>query len=315
MESSQGYSVNDLVAQSGFDRRTIVYYIQQGILPRVGRRGPRTRYPAECLTRLLFVRGIKDHQAAGRLPDVTLGDLAYALSVLKPDKVRELLDRRLPLAELESLFPSRPAAPQAFGRPMVTPGGGWRAPASAPAPSLPPPAASPPSTATAPTTARASAGQPATAPRPSLLERAPADRRSYGLADAGIRQRLGVTRPPAADSTPPATPPPDEPRQDQAPDDGHHEDTQPRLPALGGLAAGATSAPPVYDLGELLRQLELRAESRAETRGERPPGSAEQWTEIAVSGRVFLSVRGLGEADVPVADAVAHALQRLLRAR
>lgn len=309
MTDRPGLSVNELVAQSGFDRRTIVYYVQQGILPRVGRRGPGTRYPAECLTRLLFVRGIKDHQAAGRLPGVTLADLAYALSVLKADKVRELVERGAPLAELETLFPARPAAPVAYGRPMVTPGG-WRSPASATLPPPPPPppspaadavAIAPPAAPAAPPAAPATTPAP-TPPRPSLLERAPADKRSYGLADAGIRQRLGVTRPPEAPATPPAAAPTT--AADPATDAPHHDDTQPRLPALT-LPTGE----PAYDLGELLRQLELRANAGRN----RPPGAAEQWTEIPVTSRVYLSVRGLGEADAPVADAVARALKRALR--
>jgi hypothetical protein len=307
MSARPGLSVNELVAQSGFDRRTIVYYIQQGILPRVGRRGPGTRYPTECLTRLLFVRGVKDHQAAGRLPGVTLADLAYALSVLKPEKVRELVERGAPLADLEALFPARPAAPVAYGRPMVTPGG-WRSPAAATLAPAPQPPAAPPPVAAVPASPPAAAPEP-TAPRPSLLERPPADKRSYGLADAGIRQRLGVTRPPDA----PAAAPPaaagdvtaDAPHHDAPHHDApHHDDTQPRLPALT-LPTGE----PAYDLGELLRQLELRANAGRN----RPPGAAEQWTEIPVTSRVYLSVRGLGEADAPVADAVARALKRALR--
>jgi hypothetical protein len=314
MTNRPGLSVNDLVAQSGFDRRTIVYYIQQGILPRVGRRGPGTRYPAECLTRLLFVRGVKDHQAAGRLPGITLADLAYALSVLKPEKVREFVERGTPLAELETLFPARPAAPVAYGRPMVTPGG-WRSPAAATLPPAPAAPAAPPAVAapvaptataavTPPSVEPAGAAPPPApaAPRPSLLERPPADKRSYGLADAGIRPRLGVTRPPDAPATPPAAAtgnPADNPAE--AP---HHDDTQPRLPALT-LPTGE----PAYDLGELLRQLELRANAGRN----RPPGAAEQWTEIPVTSRVYLAVRGLGAADAPVADAVARALKRALR--
>jgi hypothetical protein len=45
------------------------------------------------------------------------------------------------------------------------------------------------------------------------------------------------------------------------------------------------------------------------------PGAAEQWTEIPITGRVYLSVRGLAEADAPLAEAVARGLKKLLRAR
>ena len=64
MPSARSYSLADLVESTGFDRRTIVYYIQSGLLPKVGRRGPHTRYPEECLTRLLFIKGVKALQQA-----------------------------------------------------------------------------------------------------------------------------------------------------------------------------------------------------------------------------------------------------------
>jgi hypothetical protein len=310
MDPRPGLNINDLVARSGFDRRTIVYYIQQGILPKVGRRGPRTRYPEECLTRLLFVRGLKEMQERGRLPGVTLGDMAYALAVLKLEKVRELVDRSMPAAEIEALFPARPAAPVAYGRPAA---GSAQATWRATPPALPPVAASPPA---APPTALpapppANPTNPA-APRPSLLSGTPpADKRSYGLADAAIRQRLGVTRPPESpEPSPPAAagqPIPGQPTTDLAgaasATTRDHEQTSGGGPALP-VEAGD-------DLGELLRQLELRAT----TGRSRPPGTAEQWTEIPVTSRVYLSVRGLGETDAPLADAVARALKRTLRSR
>ncbi|MBL8225354.1 MAG: MerR family transcriptional regulator [Chromatiales bacterium] len=331
MDPRPGLNINELVARSGFDRRTIVYYIQQGILPKVGRRGPRTRYPEECLTRLLFVRGLKEMQERGRLPGVTLGDMAYALAVLKPEKVRELVDRSLPAAEIESLFPNRPAAPVAYGRPVAgTAPPAWRqppppAPEPAPAtaswavpggaaatagagPSLagasPPPLA--PTTASAATAGPATQAAPAPEPRRSLLGGAPADKRSYGLADAAIRQRLGVTQPPAqvAPAAPAAPPGPADTAAVAPP-------VSASMPMAVNTGAAGAPAEPGEDLGELLRQLELRAGSGRN----RPPGAAEQWTEIPVTSRVYLSVRGLGEADAPVADAVARALKRALRSR
>ena len=41
------YTARELEEETGFDRRTIAYYVQEGLLPRVGRRGPRTRYPED----------------------------------------------------------------------------------------------------------------------------------------------------------------------------------------------------------------------------------------------------------------------------
>jgi hypothetical protein len=66
------------------------------------------------------------------------------------------------------------------------------------------------------------------------------------------------------------------------------------------------------NLGELLRQLEVRPSL---TGRRLPPGASEQWTEIPITSRVFLSVRGLSENDAPLADAAARALKKVLRTR
>ena len=72
MSGARSYALAELVAATGFDRRTIVYYIQSGLLPKVGRRGPHTRYPEDCLTRLLFIQGVKTLQTEGKLLTATL---------------------------------------------------------------------------------------------------------------------------------------------------------------------------------------------------------------------------------------------------
>jgi len=66
------------------------------------------------------------------------------------------------------------------------------------------------------------------------------------------------------------------------------------------------------DLGELLRELEVRPTLNARRSA---PGSPEQWTEIPITSRVYLSVRGLAAEDAPLAEAVARVLKRALRAR
>ena len=276
MPSPRSYSLADLVETTGFDRRTIVYYIQSGLLPKVGRRGPHTRYPEECLTRLRFIKGVKTLQAEGRLLTATLAEIGRALSARDTAGIRDLLDRNLPVDELEALFAADTApTPDAV------------APAAAPAP--PPPLPAP--------------AAPPTAGAPSQGVRGPAgERRSYGLADAGIRKRFGTPRPevPAALEV-------------------HHENTQPNLLALGPensqqhapTASGEATAPD-GDLGHLLRELEVRPILNARRS---PPGAPEQWTEIPITGRVYLSVRGLSAEDTPLAEAVARLLKRALRSR
>ncbi|MEO8444228.1 MAG: MerR family transcriptional regulator [Gammaproteobacteria bacterium] len=281
MPVTRSYSLAELVEASGFDRRTIVYYIQSGLLPKVGRRGPHTRYPEDCLTRLLFIRGVRKLQSQGQLLTATLAEMRRGLAARDTAAIRQLLDQGLPVDEVTALFAAEPA---------------------------PPPQPRPPE-------------QPV---RPVPPVRGPAgERRSYGLADAGIRQRPGQDRPA-------------EPAQPEI----HHEETHPGLPMLDMTAYEASLSaenapgepptpaptgvsPPVrttpadngtidHDLGELLRELEVRPTLNARRT---PPGAPEQWTEIPITSRVYLSVRGLAEEDAPLAEAVGRLLKRMLRGR
>jgi len=271
MPSARSYSLSDLVEATGFDRRTIVYYIQSGLLPKVGRRGPHTRYPEVCLTRLLFIKGVKALQAEGRMLTATLAEIGRALAVRDNAGIRDLLDRNLPVDEVEKLFAETPAA-----APDVA------SPAPPPVPPAPPPAVD-----------KAGSGG----------VRGPSGaRRSYGLADAGIRKRFGTERAEAP-----------------GPLQAHHEDTHPGLPALTPAdspesepAAAGEAAPVDGDLGHLLRELEVRPIMNARRS---PPGAPEQWTEIPITGRVYLSVRGLSMEDAPIAEAVVRVLKRALRSR
>lgn len=284
MQGARSYSITELVEASGFDRRTIVYYIQSGLLPKVGRRGPHTRYPEECLTRLRFIRGVRDLQGAGQLLTATLAEMRRALTGCDAARIRDLLDRGLPPDELTALF-AEPAA-----EPAVAAATASRAPAG---PAASPPAAPPP------------AG-PAPVTGPS------GERRSYGLADAGIRKRFGTDKPPASTEV-------------------HQDETHPGLPALDPAAFSAPAPEPSQplpgpallppalasgvadpELGELLRELEVRPTLNPRRN---PPGSPEQWTEIPITSRIYLSVRGLATEDAPLAEAVARVLKRALRAR
>lgn len=292
MSTQRSYALSELVERTGFDRRTIVYYIQSGLLPKVGRRGPHTRYPDECLSRLLFIKGVRELQVSGQLLTATLAEIGRALSALDTQGIRDILDRGLPSAEIEQLF----AVPAAAD----------------PLPAEPPDAAhtSPGVAAPSPLQAEGSASRSESAsPAPG------GDKRSYGLADASIRQRFAAER----TSTAPAVPMP--------------EDTHPRLPVLQPVAdgtpilagptpdSGSTPGGPESadagrdehtDLGHLLRQLELRPTLNPRRS---PPGAPEQWTEIPITSRVYLSVRGLPEEDAGLAEALARLLKRALRSR
>jgi DNA-binding transcriptional MerR regulator len=76
------FTIDELEQLSGIDRRTIAYYVQEGVLPKIGRRGPRTRYPQLFLDRLLFIKRQREREEAGELE----GTLTLA-------EIRELFGR------------------------------------------------------------------------------------------------------------------------------------------------------------------------------------------------------------------------------
>ena len=73
------YSIDELVDLTGFSQRNIAYYIQQGLLPKIGRRGRKTRYPQLFVDRLRFIQRVRDLQDSGRLGSVTLPRIARVI--------------------------------------------------------------------------------------------------------------------------------------------------------------------------------------------------------------------------------------------
>jgi DNA-binding transcriptional MerR regulator len=260
------YSVAELQDLSGFDRRTIVYYIQQGLVRRPGRRGPNTRYPQDALVRLQFIRGVKDLQTHGQLLNVTLTDIRRVLEAVGPEQAQVLVSRSMPPEDIEPLFaepPQEPAAP------------------SAPEPAVAAPAA----------------GQSAP----------PRERRAFGLADAGVRQRFMVAKQQVSpESASPAA-------RDLAAPPAIVSTFRSAGPSERSVPTAQPAEPvDLAGLGDMLRELEIRPSMTGKRLA---PGASEQWTEIPITSRVYLSVRGLSADDAPLADAVGRAMKRLLRVR
>jgi DNA-binding transcriptional MerR regulator len=70
------YTIDELEQDTGFDKRTISYYVQEGLLPRVGRRGRRTRYPQLFVDRLRFIKRLRQMEEAGVVPvPLTLAEI------------------------------------------------------------------------------------------------------------------------------------------------------------------------------------------------------------------------------------------------
>jgi DNA-binding transcriptional MerR regulator len=94
MTDERSYTLEEIERETGFDKRTIAYYVQEGLLPKVGRRGPRTRYPQSYLDRLMFIREIRNHQDRGRLASLTLSDIGDILSYLTEEEIADVVSQR-----------------------------------------------------------------------------------------------------------------------------------------------------------------------------------------------------------------------------
>src|SRR5687768_15463781 len=129
------YDLNELSAAAGVTPRTIRYYVQQGLLPSPGTRGPGTRYDRAHLERLQLIRRLQRQH----LP---LAEIRRRLEDLDDDGIREALgappEQTTGSSALEYVrdLLTRQAARVAAGPPMA-------AGAPPPAPASPPPPAAP----------------------------------------------------------------------------------------------------------------------------------------------------------------------------
>ena len=89
------YTAKELERESGFDRRTIAYYVQEGLLPKVGRRGPRTRYPQLFLDRLRFIRRVREAEEEGDVPPVSLGEMREVFERIPPALIARVAEGRI----------------------------------------------------------------------------------------------------------------------------------------------------------------------------------------------------------------------------
>ena len=88
MGAPQTFTLSELEARSGFDKRTISYYISERLLPKVGRRGPKTTYPRAFYDRLMFIRRVRDIQDGGNLRAVTLREIREVMLRLSTEDFR-----------------------------------------------------------------------------------------------------------------------------------------------------------------------------------------------------------------------------------
>ena len=114
------YTVRELEQETGFGRRTIAYYVQEGLLPRIGRRGPRSRYPEAVRHRLLFIRRVREEEEAGKIGPVRLSDLREVLRRSPPRLIAAVARGRAPIhAALDSVASAELSEPPDFGAPAT----------------------------------------------------------------------------------------------------------------------------------------------------------------------------------------------------
>lgn len=93
----RSFTAEELERATGFDRRTIAYYVQEGLIPRVGRRGPRTRYPKLVRDRLLFIRRVREAEEAGEIGAISLSEMRRLFDRVSPEAIELVAERRLPI--------------------------------------------------------------------------------------------------------------------------------------------------------------------------------------------------------------------------
>lgn len=321
LESERSYTIEEIEQETGFDRRTIAYYVQEGLLPKVGRRGPRTRYPRPYLDRLLFIKKIRDLQDRGQLGNYTLEDIKEIFDTVPERMIADIVSGKEPLeiAPYGGTLSRRPASLgtprerierlRRLGERRASRGdlddGGRGERLSAPANRM--------------TQRPYKVGWPGREPldEPEATRGAPRtpERRRRVTADEdeatrapGEPARSSMSPPPAPDADP----------DDQAAlfldlDAPHQmlevrkvEESAPSSAVLEDRRAVAEPPPPPRALAALLARLDALAGRHARD------GAAERWTRARVTDDIVLSVRGLDEEGAEVLERLARVLRGVL---
>jgi len=109
----RSYTAEELQRATGFDRRTIAYYVQERLVPKVGRRGPRTRYPKLVRDRLLFIRRVREAEESGDVPSVSLSEMRAIFERTPAELISSVADGQTPVTEnvvSKTLVAARPPA-------------------------------------------------------------------------------------------------------------------------------------------------------------------------------------------------------------
>lgn len=271
----RSYTASELERETGFDRRTIAYYVQEALLPKVGRRGPRTRYPKLARDRLLFIKKVREEVEAGGLRPVSLRDMREIFNRVPLEVIADVADGREPLriVALTGVGGAylREEQPVGFERRRETLKRRLEARQGRHSPAMP-----------------ASAYD-----MPSQVEGPYADPNPEGVM---------YSRPPLQESEePPASSAFPDPERAPA---GSSSDS-PREPAPSRETEEET------ELGDALAELQEVARYRRQA-SSRP---IDTWFQITISPDITLSVRGAGDEEAGLMERVRQSLRQLIARR
>ncbi|MDE2980500.1 MAG: MerR family transcriptional regulator [Gemmatimonadota bacterium] len=293
------YTARELERETGVDRRTIAYYVQEGLLPRVGRRGRRTRYPKLFRDRLLFIQRVRDAEEEGHVSAVSLKDIRKVFERVPPALIAGVADGRIAVTPDLVSEPSTAFRTPGVRRAMLRER--WEGEERAMSPMLESPS---------PAAPRYSPGAPAEEEDWGEDDAEPSEGNLVAHDEGPAYSRVqGPTaeEPAPYASEPPDAEPPLEPPRRRAPQ--REVDVPPVYSRLPERHEGGTAEE--LALARALRRLERIARRRIEE----SPRSRDTWTRIDVSPHLVLSARGIGEEDVALVERVRRAMRRVIRKR
>lgn len=103
MKKTGPFTIDELVEATGFDKRTIAYYVQEGLLPRVGRRGRHTRYSQSFANRLLVIKQLREAEETGERPiPMTLAEIRQAMDRIPATELDAMAAGARPISLIDS---------------------------------------------------------------------------------------------------------------------------------------------------------------------------------------------------------------------
>lgn len=103
MKETGSYTIDELVEATDFDKRTIAYYVQEGVLPKIGRRGRLTRYPQSFANRLLAIKHLREAEETGKRPiPMTLAEIREAMDRIPDEELDALAAGALPISLIDN---------------------------------------------------------------------------------------------------------------------------------------------------------------------------------------------------------------------